>query len=270
MTKTGAQSGYGGHSDEREFACTHCLAEFHTLAASEAHQCVTPPTTPDGLTIASAIIVDQSGPSAQLGGIGQDVTQLRTYHSTVFPGAGPLTNAGDSYRVWTVETGLSDTCGIKSAMGNQFSSGQHDVITTSNSYVFAESRYPGVLANAAVTWYQCSVRAQDPATLEHKTWCVSQTLVGPLIVLHRLMRLLAANGSRSSTPSSLLTFGTCLEDLESFMSLSLELSTTRSQEAAYLTRITSVSLPPSTELGSCMVSLSRDEVMCDMGYQEIL
>ena len=262
--RIGPKSG-SGHSDEKEYECLDCHEAFWTLRDSEAHQCPTPLTTPDGLTIASAINLDPSGPPALTPPSSPTATPLNVYLSTVYPGLGPLTNVGDSSRVWPVETEFLDTQDIRQFMVSPDNFGQREVITTAKSYAFVESRYPGPLENAAVTWYRCSAQGQLLDPHELLTWCVSQTLVGPVIVLHRLFHLLVSNNLRWRTPNSLLTFGTCLEDLESYMSLSLSLSRTRAQEAEYLTRIISVSLPPSIELGSCMASLSAREDVRGIG-----
>jgi len=192
--------------------------------------------------------------------------------SRVFPGIGPLSNDGDPGRVWPIMNASSDTDDSTRYMDHPLKYGYKHVDTTSRAYVFEESNslgtgeyYPGTACYANILHLRCSVQVRGNPVAVPVTWCFSQTLIGPAITLHAVFSSMVQDPWSASFPTSLLILAGCLEDLESYMSLSLILSRTRIQELEYLTRIISVSLPPSFECDSFIQSLLQKGVVSAIG-----
>jgi len=245
------------YSTAPEFECLDCLQKFWKLSDAEAHPCPTPRGSQE-----DPILLDPTpnGRSTQTTPTGSPPPQ---WCSTVFPDLGPLTNDGDSGRVFQITNDFSDTSAMMSYMADRSNFGHPIATTTYRCYGFDPLKFPGLIPDQTewVLYSACSVRLPGAEGVEARTLYLSSTLTGPMIVLHRLITFLGREALKFGSRNNRLAYETAREDLESAMCLSLELSDTRSQEVAWLMRFISVPLPPSSALGCYLVSLSAQGLL---------
>ncbi len=238
---------------EPPFSCVDCEAGFDTLKESEEHQCplgtkmnpvnltlTTPPPSPTGSSIL------QEGSAIQ---------------SLEFPELPPFTTAGDSSRITCLRPAVSSGMNEPDAYfwATQFNSGRRTARHIMLKYQYMLWKSPD-LKRVAANISLCVFSVTDQVGAEEEepvTWSYSSTLVGPAITVHAVLSSAARAALRPVSPTALLAFATCLEDLGSYISLALTLSRTRSEEAEYLTRVVSVSLPTSIDFESFLASLTR-------------
>ncbi len=244
---------------EPPYSCVDCDAGFDTLKQSEEHQCLGTEDHPIDLT-ASPSPLSTCGSEALCGMQSLEMPELQ-----------PFFNAGDSSRITCLEgRAFSDmsasTVNDESLWETRYNSGPVSLLHITRKYRYALWKSHDLREIAMNLWHcESSATVRGVGTLAPATLSCSSTLVGPAITIHAVLSSAVKEARRPVSPTTLLAFATCLEDLGSYMCLALTLSRTRRQELQYLTRIVSVSLPPSIDFASFLASLITGGVVTPNG-----